>query len=193
MPGSDLSTELRRRAEQSAERTLREADASAEQIEREADHAIEQRRSSVLATRESEYRAAARSEVASARQKAMRAVLEARARLVERVLERAESLIAEAAAGPGYRQSLEREIRRTAEYIGSDGALVRCSPGLDGPIGEALREDASVSIEPTLEGAHGFVATGGGGAVRVDGTLEARLRRLAPSLAIAINEQLEGD
>lgn len=193
MPGSDLSSELRRRAEQSSERTLRGAEASVEQIERDADAAIEQRRSTVLANRESEYRAAARSEVASERQKAMRAVLEARARLVQRVLERAKSLLSEAAVGPDYRQSLQREIRLTAEYLGSDGATVHCSPGLDGPIREALRGKPSVSIEPTLEDAHGFVAIGGGGAVRVDGTLEARLRRLAPSLAIAINERLEAD
>ena len=190
MPGSDLSSELRRRAEQSSERTLRRAEASVEQIERDADAAIEQRRSTVLANRESEYRAAARSEVASERQKA---VLEARARLVQRVLERAKSLLSEAAVGPDYRQSLEREIRLTAEYLGSDGATVHCSPGLDGPIREALRGNASVSIEPTLEDAHGFVAIGGSGAIRVDGTLEARLRRLAPSLAIAINERLEAD
>ena len=35
MPGSDLSSELRRRAEQSSEQTLRRAEASVEQIERD--------------------------------------------------------------------------------------------------------------------------------------------------------------
>jgi vacuolar-type H+-ATPase subunit E/Vma4 len=193
MSDSDLSAALRRRAEEHAEAILAEADAAVRQIEEDSERAIAQRRSAVLSSRESEYEAAARSEVATERRRATRAVLEARAKLVDRVLRRAEALIPELTQESQYRQSLGAEVEQCIEFIGARGAIIQSSPALEEPIRAALRDAAGASLEPTMKDAHGFLATGEGGVVRIDGTLEARVRRLAPLLAIEITKQLGGD
>ena len=74
MNGGDLSTELRRRAEETAEAILEKARADADQISEDADRAIEERRSQVLGSREAEYQAEARTRIAAERQEATRDV-----------------------------------------------------------------------------------------------------------------------
>jgi vacuolar-type H+-ATPase subunit E/Vma4 len=190
MAGADLSTELRRRAEETAKAIMSAAQADADQIAAEADRAIEKRRAEVLKSREGEYRAKARADVAGERHEAMRATLLAKTRVVDRVLQRAKTLLREAARGNAYGSTLADEVTEAVAFVGVEGATVHCSNDLEPAVRDALRATPGVSIKGMDVGS-GFVAVSKDGAVRVDGTLEARLERLAPALAIEIHQRLE--
>ncbi len=190
MAQADLIAELHRRAGETANAIRQSAREEAERIASDADRAIEERRSSVLRSREDEYRAEARASIAAARHEAMRAVLLAQTRLVERVLDSARGLVPALIRDEAYLSQLPTELKEAIAFVGSENATVRCSDGLEAPVREALRAMPRVSIE-TMNAGSGFVASGDGGSVRVDATLEARLSRLAPALAIEIHDRLE--
>lgn len=190
MAGADLTTELRRRAAEAADAIMSAARADADRIAADAERAIEERRSAVLKSREEEYRAEARASIAVERHEAMRAVLLAKTRVVDRVLQSAQGLLSEAAGTTAYGSSLAGEIGEAIAFVGSAGTVIRCSAEIQPKVHEALREMPEVSVE-TFAGGTGFMAIGEGGNVEVDGTLEARLARLAPTLAIEIHERLE--
>ena len=190
MAQADLIAELHRRAGETANSIRQSAREEAERIASDADRAIEERRSSVLRSREDEYRAEARASIAAARHEAMRAVLLAQTRLVERVLDSARGLVPALTRDEAYLSQLPTELKEAIAFVGSENATVRCSDGLEAPVREALRAMPRVSIE-TMNAGSGFVASGDGGSVRVDATLEARLSRLAPALAIEIHDRLE--
>ena len=190
MAQADLIAELHRRAEETANAIRQSTREEAERIASDADRAIEERRSSVLRSREDEYRAEARASIAAARHEAMRAVLLAQTRLVERVLDSARGLVPALIRDEAYLSQLPTELKEAIAFVGGENATVRCSDGLEAPVREALRAMPRVSIE-TMNAGSGFVASGDGGSVRVDATLEARLSRLAPALAIEIHDRLE--
>jgi vacuolar-type H+-ATPase subunit E/Vma4 len=193
MTDSGLVTELRRRAEASAESILSAARDEAERIGAEAERTIEERRSVALSGREAEYRARARGEVAAARHEAMRDVLVARTRAVERVLERVRALLHEASQQERYLSNLADELIEALRFVDIDGegVAVRCAPELEQAVRDALRDEAAVAVEANPEIGAGFTVVGSGGTVVVDGRLEARVQRLAPTLAIEINAELE--
>jgi vacuolar-type H+-ATPase subunit E/Vma4 len=190
MNGADLSAELRRRAEETANAIMNAAQAEADQIAADADRAIEARRSEVLKRREAEYRTEARGRIAGEQHEAMRAILLAKTRVVERVLENARALLPEAVRGEAYRSTIGNEVAEAMAFVGSEDAIVRCSNDVAPAVRDALRSMPTVSVEGLNDG-HGFLALGQGGAVQVDGTLEERLQRLGPALAIEIHERLE--
>jgi vacuolar-type H+-ATPase subunit E/Vma4 len=191
MAASDLDTELRRSAERTAESILGEARADAERLASEADRLIGDRRSEVLKDKEAEYGAEARVAIAAERHAAMRAVLLARTRLVARVLERARALLPDAAQAEAYVSTLSKEVTEALQFVDSDGAVVRCSAGLERAIREGLRDRPEVKVETEAGVGTGFVVVAGGGSVLVDGRLETRVDRLASVLAIEIHTRLE--
>jgi vacuolar-type H+-ATPase subunit E/Vma4 len=188
---SNLDEALRARAQDSADAILSAARVDAERIAADAARVIEERRSAVLNSREDEYKAEARAGIAAERHEAMRAVLLAKTRVVERVLQRARALLRESAASEVYRAGLEDELTRALGFIGDEKALVRCSESLAPTLRQTLRSNPNVDVEVADDIGTGFVAIGSGGRVRVDSTLETRLDRLAPVLAIEIHERLE--
>jgi vacuolar-type H+-ATPase subunit E/Vma4 len=191
MNPSNLDEALRARARESADAILSAARADAERIAADADRVIEERRNAVLNSREDEYRAEARAGVASERHDAMRAVLLAKTRVIERVLQRARALLSESIASEAYRNGLERELAQALGFIGDEKALVRCSESLAPALRQTLRSNPDVSVEVADDVGTGFVAFGSDGRVRVDSTLETRLDRLAPVLAIEIHQRME--
>jgi vacuolar-type H+-ATPase subunit E/Vma4 len=191
MPGSDLTTELRERAEERAQALMRAARTDATRIIEQASAELEARRSAMLESSERAYRYESRASIASARHEAMRAVLLARERMLERVLERVRALLPEASRSEGYRKGLGLEVAQAVEFVGATGAIVRCSEGLDTAIGQVLEGEAVSKVEPLSDGRHGFVVVGEEGRVQVDGTLESRLERLTPSLAIELRARVE--
>ncbi len=193
MTDSGLVTELRRRAEASAGSILSAARDEAERIAAEAERTIEERRSVALSGREADYRARARAEVAAARHEAMRDVLVARTHAVERVLERVRALLHETSRQERYLANLADELVGALRFVDTDGegAVVRCAPELEAAVRDALRGKAAVDVEANPEVGAGFTVVGSGGSVVVDGRLEARIARLAPSLAIEINAEIE--
>ncbi len=191
MAPSDLDAALRRRAAEAAESLIRTAKAEADRIAADADRAIETRRSAVLSSRDDQYRAEARAGIAAERHEAMRAVLLAKTRVVERVLQRARDLLPASIRSDAYNASLEEEVERALAFVGGDEAVVRCSETLAPALRDALRANADVAVEIGDDVGSGFVIVGQAGRVRIDSTLETRLDRLTPVLAIEIHERLE--
>lgn len=188
---TDLRSELRIRAERTAQEILAEARARADRIEAEADRQIEEKRHAVLTKKDRELQNEARAKVAAARHAAMRAVLLAKAEVVNRVLENAKARLPAAAQSRAYRSGLERELREAAAFLGEDGGVVRCSKTLEPALREAARELAKLSVRTDDEVKSGFQVVGANGSVVVDATLETRLDRLASTLGIEIHKRLE--
>ncbi|MBW1758306.1 MAG: hypothetical protein JRJ80_19350 [Deltaproteobacteria bacterium] len=191
MAAPDLDTELRRSAERTAESILGEARAEAERLDSEADRLIGDRRSAVLKDKEAEYGAEARVAIAAERHAAMRAMLLAQTCLVARVLERTRALLPDAAQAEAYVSTLSNEVTEALQFVDSDGALVRCSAGLEQAIREGLRDRSEVKVETEAGIGTGFVVVAGDGSVLVDGRLETRIDRLASVLAIEIHTRFE--
>jgi vacuolar-type H+-ATPase subunit E/Vma4 len=191
MTGSDLTTQLRERAEATAASILESAEADAERIAADADRTIEQRRRDVLRSHERKYSGEARFRIAAARHEATRQVLLARTRVVERVVEKARKLFPQAIQSDAYGSLLAREIGEAIDYVGGKKAVVRCTEALASQVRRTLEDRPGVSVEAVDDVGSGFIAIGEGGKVRVDATLETKLERLAPAIAIAVHQRLE--
>lgn len=193
MTESDLDAELRRAATKTAEQIRSEARTEAERITEETDRQIGQRRSELRRDREAEYGAEARAAIAAANHDAMEAILLAQTRVVERVLGRARSLAPKAAESADYAKALSTELREAIEFIGAEGAEVRCTPVLASLVRDVLRDSPATRVRADLDTGTGFAATGADGEVRIDGRLETKIDRLRPALAIEIQAQLGED
>lgn len=190
MAATDLDTELRRAAESTAQSILSAAREEAEGITSEAVRQIEDKRSALVRDKEAEYGALARAAVAAEKHEALRTVLVAQTELVERVLGRARALLPKAVNSEAYLSELGPELDEALQFFQGGSILVRCSTALEAAAREALRGRADVSVEAGANTGTGFVVIGGGGSVLVDGRLESRIDRLAPSLAIEIHRRL---
>ena len=191
MAEGDLSTELRRRAEATAEAILGSARAEASKVLANATAELESRRSQAVRSSEEAHREESRASIAAARHEALRAVLLARERLLARVFERARARLADAYQMPSYRDTLPAEVFKAIEFVGDEEAVVRCSEGLSELVEDGLRGRAEARVEPLQTDGHGFVVVGGSDQIEVDGTLESRLERLSPTLAIEILGRIE--
>ena len=188
---SDLSTELRRRAEETSEAIAADAREEAARLIAEANELVEARRSKVLRSKEEAYRSKARADIAAARHEAMRAVLLAKTRIADRILEAAKARLEDAARSEPYLAALSNELEKALAFVGEDGAVVRCSRTVESSVRDVIGARANLRIERLTEGATGFVAIGADGSVRVDGTLETRLERMRAALSIEIHKLLE--
>jgi vacuolar-type H+-ATPase subunit E/Vma4 len=191
MAGSDLDTELRRAANETAESILDAARSDSERVVSQSERAIEGRRRELMALKEAEYGADARRAIATERHTAMRAVLMARTKLVDRVLERARGLLPEAAADERYLAALGAELAEALKFVEGDDAMVRCSPALEPTVRNSLSDRPRVRVQTDQEIGTGFIVVGAGGSVVVDGQLETRIDRLASTLAFEIHARLQ--
>jgi vacuolar-type H+-ATPase subunit E/Vma4 len=190
MAGSDLDTELRRAASETAESILNAARAESERVASQSERAIEGRRRELMERKEAEYGAEARRSIAAERHAAMRAVLMARTQVVHRVLERARSLVPEASVDERYLKTLGAELAEALAFVDESDAVVRCSPRLEPEVRKALTARPHVRVEAKKDMGTGFIVVGAGGSVLVDGQLETRIDRLASTLAIEIHARL---
>jgi len=192
MGEGDLDAELRRRAKEASDALMRTAKADADRIAAEAEKEIETRERDALRGLERTLRLEARAHIAAARHDAMRAVLFTRQRVVDRVLARAEALLPEVLERDAFNLLLEEQLLSALDFIGERGAVVRCAPRIASMLQTLLANKPGVVLVIDGDVGSGFVAASGEGSVKVDATLENRLRRLAPSLAIEIQRRLEG-
>lgn len=191
MAASDLDTELRRAAEASAESILSAAREESAKIMSEAAQQIDERRSAQIRDKEEEYGAHSRASVAAEKHDALQAVLVAQTTLIERVLDRARSLLPESAKSKAYLSELPGELREALQFVDGDSTVVQCSKEIEAVVQDSLRDQAGVNVKVFTEESTGFVVVGRDGSVMVDGRLESRIDRLAPSLAIEIHKRLE--
>ena len=191
MSASDLDSELRRAAHETAESILNAARTDSERVTSESERAIEGRRRELMEHKEAEHGASARRAIAAERHAAMRAVLMARTQVVDRVLESARALLPDAAMDDRYLTDLGAELGEALKFVDGDDAVVRCSPSLEPAVRKALSSRPRVQVEREEDMGTGFIVVGGGGSVLVDGQLETRIDRLAPALAIEIHVRLQ--
>lgn len=191
MSASDLDSELRRAAHETAESILNAARTDSERVTSESERAIEGRRRELMEHKEAEHGASARRAIAAERHAAMRAVLMARTQVVDRVLESVRALLPEAAMDDRYLTDLGTELGEALKFVDGDDAVVRCSPSLEPAVRKALSSRPRVQVEREEDMGTGFIVVGGGGSVLVDGQLETRIDRLAPALAIEIHVRLQ--
>ena len=182
--------ELRKAAESTAESISSAAREEAERIESEAAQHIERRRSALIRDKEAEYGTEARAAIAAEKHEALQATLVAQTKLVERVLERAKALLPQLSKSEGYLSELSRDLDEALQFVQGEAAIVRCPPPLEEAVRDTLRGRPNVTIEIGANDGTGFVLIGAEGSVTVDGRLESRIDRLAPSLAIEIHRRL---
>ncbi len=192
MSPSNLDSELRRRAEKAAQAILLKAEAEAARIAADVDETIENRRATVLHSREDRYRTEARTAIAIERREAMRSLLLAKTALVERVLQRAKADLPSVVQSPAYRATLPHDVDRALRFVEAEGPTLRCPSALEDAVKEAVGTRPEVSVEAQEGLGSGFVLVGQNGTVAVDCTLETRLERLAPTLAIEIHDRIQG-
>jgi vacuolar-type H+-ATPase subunit E/Vma4 len=190
MPLEHLLTALERDAAAQAEALLAAARAEVANIVRDADARLARRRSDLLGSREAELRGAAAAALGEARRASRATVLEARERLLERVLAAARAMLPDALASAAYRAALPDHLTEGLRAIGDGPAVIRCPESLVPAVQAAVaaRQNASVRADPT-SGSGVIVATADG-AVEADGTLEGRLERVRPRLALEVFARL---
>ena len=190
MPLEHLLDALKRDAAAQATALAAEASAQAAAITAESDGRATRRRTDVLSARRGELVAAMELALADTRRTARRAALDARARLLDRVFDTARGLFsAEVGAAP-YRAALPHQLAAALRAAGDDPAVIRCSKTLAPHVRAALPPESRAEVRVDAGVGPGFRVTAGGGVMEVDATLEGRLERLRPALAITLLARL---
>jgi len=190
MPLEHLLAELEREAEAAAERTLAEARTEAERIAAAAAERLAHRRAEYVAARRTELSADLGGALAAARREARRAALAARERLLERVFTEAARRLPEVAASETYAAALPGDVAAALAFLGDQPAVLRCTPALAERVRQAAGP-AAATVVPDAAVGHGVRAEAADGSLVVDATLEGRLARLRPRLAIAVLARLD--
>lgn len=181
-----LLATLEREAEAKAAAALTAARAEATRIEGESAAGLEQRRASRLAARDAELRVESEREVAAARRETQKAVLAARQRFLDRVFAAARSAVRSAASDPVFLARLPGDLATARAYLRDGPVTVRHRPELMEPLARLTAGDPSIRLVSDPEAGTGIQLEDADGSVEVDHTLEGRLDRLGPRLAIEV-------
>lgn len=182
----ELLAALERDAAADREAILAEARAEVERIRTRTSERHARHWESFLEPREREWRRAAAVAVAQARRGVRGDVLAAQQRFLDRVFAEARARLSDAMLGEEYRRVLSVHVEETLAYLCDEPCLVRCPPPLEAPVRSivASRKNVSVVVDP--ESPPGIVVESRDGAIAVNNTLEGRLERLAPILALEL-------
>jgi vacuolar-type H+-ATPase subunit E/Vma4 len=190
---ADLLRTLEEDAAARREALLARAKADAEGLRAESGADLARRRAAALAAREAELRATAARATEVARRQAARRWLESRSATHERIRRRAETRLAEQASDPGWLPSLAHDVVLALEYMGSAPSIIEAPV----PLLEYLRGTIAGLAQVTLEaagdgdGRRSLLVRSADGSLTVDATLESRLARAWPRLAIDLAARLE--
>jgi vacuolar-type H+-ATPase subunit E/Vma4 len=185
----DLLAAVEREAERKIAARLAGAWTDAARVAAGSAEHLTRRRAEAAAARRAELRAAATREVEASRRAARRTVLEARERLLDRVFRAALQRLPTAVEGQAYAAALADEVAEVLSYFGDELVVLRCPPALEPRVREIAsgRSGVTVAADPGL--ATGLAAESGDGELMVESTLEGRLGRLRPALAIEVLRQ----
>lgn len=199
---------LREEAQERRQEILERARAEAEAIVAEARKEAEERTARHRAEVAGKARARARIEIAQARRRARERVLTTRTEALDELFRESGELLSDAASSDAYRELLPRLLSSALAHVAGEGLEVRCSPGIEDVVEAALAETgdgegetegggrvaadrvSTFEVDPSLP--PGFRVTDSDGALTVDGTLEAALRRLRPRLSVELVKRIEG-
>ncbi len=189
-----LLDRLRRDAEVAiAERTAA-AHAEAEALHDRAAARRDRRRVEAVAERERTLGAQRETARAEAGEATLSRVLTARDAFLGRVFAETEHQLNAMADAPDLAQRLSPMLAEALPFVEDDAPHARCAERVRGAVAAAFarlgRGDVPIARDDEL--AVGAVLENRDGAVRVDATLVARMRRLRPTLAIEAVRQLEG-
>lgn len=183
MIGGLLAT-LERAADAEINRVMDEARAQAADLTRAAEQRMAERRAATLGKRETEARAQHERALAAARLTARAQVLEARAALLDRVFRELRAVLPAVARSAAYRRNLAAQWQRLRAFVGDRPATVRSMPALATTLRRLIHTNGRVRIQSDARIAAGFCVTTTDGELDVDGSLESRLERLRPQLAL---------
>lgn len=176
---------LEREAEAEIARLLDDARARGEALTREADERIAACRGATLQQREGAARKEHERALAAARRTARARVLEARAALLDRFFVQVRAVLPQLVRSPAYRRYLATELPRLNAFAGDRAVTVRCTPALSTTLRRLIKPNGHVRIRGDARIVAGLVVATADGALEVDGSLERRLERLRPRLALA--------
>lgn len=179
-----LLATLEREAETEISRVLADARAGAAEIVAAAQQRIALRREQTLEQRTAEARADHERALAATRAAARAQVLAARAALLDRLFARVRAELPAVAASAAYRAGLARQLEHLSVFAGDRSITVRCSPALTATLRHVIKTNGRWPIRSDSHIAAGFRLTTADGTLEIDATLENRLERLRPQLAL---------
>ncbi|HEX9610455.1 MAG TPA: V-type ATP synthase subunit E [Gemmatimonadales bacterium] len=190
MPLADLLAVLERDAEAQAEAELAAARAAATRIETDAAARLDGRRADYVTARQAELRAATERAIAEAQWRARAGVLEARQRLLDRVFAAARKELPGVARDPAFLDRLPRDLAAARAYVGDARVTARCRPEIAAAVRALAATNGAVTVVEDETAGTGVRLMAADGSVEVDDTLEARLERWLPRLALAVMRRL---
>ena len=179
-----LLATLEREAETEISRVRDDARARAAELIAAAEQRIALRREQTLAQRTAAARAEHERALAATRAAARAQVLAARAALLDRLFARLRADLPAVAATAAYRAGLARQLEQLRSFAGDRPITVRCNPALAATLRHVIRTNGRWPIRPDSHIAAGFRLTTADGTLEIDATLEDRLERLRPQLAL---------
>lgn len=181
---------LERDAQTEAAQLVFEAQQQADAILARAGAELQRRRAEELGRLEEAGRRAVACETATAAQRYRESRLRERAQVLDRVFAEAEAELRTAGADR-YRELLPGLMRATLWFLEQTPVVVHCRPEIAAQI-EGLRAGhEDVTVRPSGEAAAGVLGESADGAVAVDNTLPALLRRRRAELEVAVAARLE--
>jgi vacuolar-type H+-ATPase subunit E/Vma4 len=187
---AELLRSLEEEADARVRAVLAEARAAADRLRADQAADLARRCAAARDTREAELRSAAARELELGRRQASRRLLEARAEALERIRRRAETRLADRAADPAGVPRLARDLALALEYLGPASAIVEAPAALVDALRATVPDGSRVTFAPS-DGRRGLGIRTQDGALRVDASMEHRLARAWPRLAIALAGRLE--
>lgn len=192
MPLEELLAAITAEGEAQVERLDAESEAEAARLVGGARERVARARAEAQHAAELRLSQEREAALTAARRESAAELLRIRRQLLDAVFRRATELLPDAVSDERYIGALPAEVLDAVAYLpetAGDAAVLRCSPVL-APV---LAATPRITIAPDAAVGTGFVVRSGDGTVEVDGTLEARLARLRPALAIEILRTLRDD
>lgn len=180
-----------READREAAALLHRARAEADRIDDEARAARSKARSGVIDERRSEWLSEDEPALAAARRDATREVLTARERLLDRVFRTVAAEFVDILRDPTYQATLKGLIDEALPFAGNRPATVICTDINAASVQEAVAARGDVGVRTEANARGGIMVVTDDGTVSIDNTLEGRLQRMKPQLAIELVEQVE--
>ena len=144
----------------------------------------------MLDAREAELRGATAAALGEAQRAARKTELEARDQLLTRVFDTARAMLPAALSGDTYRAALPGHVAEALHAVGDEPAVIHCPESLRDAVRMAVADRRELTIACDAAARPGVTATTRDRAVVVDNTLEGRLERLRPRLAIEVLARL---
>lgn len=179
-----LLATLEREAETEISRVLDDARARAAELVAAAKQRSTALREQTLEQRTATARAEHERALATTRAVARAQVLAARGALLDRLFDRLRAELPAVARSAAYRAGLARELERLRAFAGDRSVTVRCNPALVATLRNVVKSNGRLPIRPDVHITAGFRLSTADGTLEIDATLENRLERLRPQLAL---------